>query len=237
MQRYFAIDKKETEFLLEQSDYYHIKTVMRMKEKDKIEVVYEQQLYLCSIIDVETNMKVIIQEKQTIIEDFMKPVVLIVPILKEQKMDFILQKATELGVTEIVPVEMKRCVVKVDKAKEAKKIERWRKIIKEASEQSKRHSLPSLHSVVTLDELKTYKGTKIICSTVEKENSIKKFLQTNQKYDKLYIVIGPEGGLDPNEEKELIQSGFVPVSLGPRIMRVETVPIYLLSILNYEYME
>lgn len=237
MQRYFAKEKKENEMILSSGDLYHIRRVMRMKDQDQIEVVYQNQLFLCCIGNVNENMVIKIEKQLETQEDFMKSVTLVIPILKEQKMDLILQKATELGVNEIIPVMFKRCVVKVEKGKEEKKLERWNKIMKEASEQSKRHILPNLYPVMSIEEIEKLKGLKMICSTVEKTNTLKKFLQTNKNYDKLIVVIGPEGGIDPAEEKELIENGFIPVTLGPRIMRVETVPIYLLSILNYEYME
>lgn len=237
MQRYFALNRKENQFLLDPTDYHHIKKVMRMKENDQIEVVYNQELFLCCLENVNYEPKIIIQKQLKIKNDFMKKVVLVIPLLKENKMDFILQKATELGVSEIIPVVMNRSIVKVEQKKIDKKLERWQKIMKEASEQSMRHTIPNMESIQTLKEIEKIEGAKIVCSTKEQKNTFKKFLQTTQKYDKLIIVIGPEGGLEISEEQELISHGFIPVTLGPRIMRVETVPIYLLSVLNYEYME
>ena len=78
-------------------------------------------------------------------------------------------------------------------------------------------------------------GTKIVCSTKEKENTIKKFL-TNNPIKKINIVIGPEGGISPKEEEYLNSIGFTSISLGENIMRVETVPMFILSLLNYENM-
>lgn len=234
MQRYFGKEKRGNQIVLEESDIYHIQKVMRMKDKEQIEVVIDQELYLCHL---ENNSeKIVIDLKLDAKKEFMKSVTLVIPILKEQKMDLILQKATELGVTEIIPVIMKRSMVKV-KEKEEKKLERWKKIMKEASEQAIRNTIPQLHTVTTFSEIVKLDGTKIICSTQEKENTIKNFLQTSTNYDKLIIVIGPEGGLDSEEETFLKAHNCIPVTLGPRIMRVETVPIYVLSILNYEYME
>lgn len=233
MQRYFGIKKEENQIILEPSDMYHIQKVMRMKPGDNIEVVVENQVWLCQI---EPDFQIKILELQPLSSDFMKPITLVIPILKEQKMDFILQKATELGVSEIIPVEMKRSMVKVTDKKD-KKQERWNKILKEASEQSMRYQVPKLFPIQTIKDITSLEGLKLICSTREVQNTFKFFLQTHKKYDKLVIVIGPEGGLDPKEESFLIENGFVPVTLGPRILRVETVPIYLLSILNYEYME
>lgn len=237
MQRYFGVGKKEMQMILAPGDLYHIKTVMRMHSNDQIEVVYNQKLFLCCIDFVNGEVIVNIKKELETKPDFMKHIVLVIPVLKEQKMDFILQKATELGVTEIIPVLLKRCVVKVEKGKEEKRLERWNKILKEASEQSMRQVIPNLYPITTLAEIKKMDGLKMICSTVEENNTLKFFLQSHKNYDKLVIAIGPEGGFDPKEEQDLIASGFSPVTLGPRIMRVETVPIYLLSILNYEYME
>ena len=90
---------------------------------------------------------------------------------------------------------------------------------------------------MTLKELVKEDGIKIVCSTVEKENNLKKFLTEHKNYDKIIIVVGPEGGISPNEEEYLVNEGFTRVSLGKRIMRVETVPIFILSALNYEFME
>ncbi len=233
MQRYFGINKKNNTAFVRESDMHHIKHVMRMKEHDKIEVVLDNEIFLC---EIKENFDIKILEKIENKIDNMKYVTLVIPVLKEQKMDFILQKATELGVAEIIPVVMKHSIVKVD-GKENKKIERWNKIIKEASEQSMRHSIPILEKIVKLEDIFCLDGVKMICSTVEKENTFKKFLQSQPKYDKLIIVIGPEGGIDEEEEIMLQKNGFTSVTLGSRIMRVETVPIFILSILNYEYME
>lgn len=234
MQRYFGKEKQDNNMILETSDMYHIKKVMRMKDGDEIEVVIDGKLYLCYL---ENNLeKIVLKKELETPKDFMKPIILVIPILKEQKMDLILQKATELGVTEIIPVIMKRSMVKVGE-KETRKLERWNKIMKEASEQSMRNCIPKLQSVTTFSEIIKLDGLKIICSTREKENTFKKLLQTSSNYDKLIIVIGPEGGLDHEEETFLEKHNFIPVTLGLRIMRVETVPIYILSVLNYEYME
>lgn len=230
MQRYFSYKKIDNAFELNDDDLYHIKKVMRMNENDLIEVVYESKLYICKLKDklaliensVETTEKKI---KYT----------LVIPILQEQKMSFVLQKATELGVDEIIPILTERSKVKVDE-KEDKKLMRWNRICKEAAEQSKRIDIPTISKITSIDNL-DIDGVKLVCSTKEKSNTLKKVLKNNLKCAKMVMSIGPEGGFTPKEEEKLIDKGFIPVSLGSNIMRVETVPIYLLSILNYEIME
>lgn len=235
MQRYFSNSKENDKLFLINDDIYHITRVMRMKDNDKIEVIYNNDLYICNVILNELPWVDIVSKEEGKIED--KEIILAIPLLKEQKMDLVLQKATELGVTKIIPVTMERSIVKLADSKEVKKIDRWSKICKEASEQSKRNSIPVISNIMTLKELVKEEGIKIVCSTIEKENNLKKFLTEHKNYDKIIIVVGPEGGISSKEEEYLVSEGFTRVSLGKRIMRVETVPIFILSALNYEFME
>ena len=233
MQRYFSKIKENNYLYLNDNDLYHIKKVMRMNDKDKIEVVYNKELYLC---ELENNLAKIIQKQESTLIN--KPhITLVIPLLKEQKMDLILQKSTELGVDTIMPVIMKHSIVKIDSNKEEKKIERWQKICKEASEQSKRLDIPVVTQICKLEDLKSTEGEKLTCSTAEKSQNLKNYLKNMKNYDRIILVIGPEGGLSKDEEKYLKEIGFTSVSLGDRIMRVETVPLFLLSVFNYESME
>lgn len=234
MQRYFAKDKVGDKFILEDSDVHHITHVMRMKSGSLIEVVYSNSLYEC-VVDFNNEFSVVFNKLVSNSFDD-TGIVLIVPVLKEQKMDFVLQKSTELGVSRIIPIVTDRCVVKVD-GKEDKKIDRWRRIVKEASEQSKRVSVPFIDNIRKIDDLDFSDGVKFVCSTIEKNKNIKKMMHFVDFCDKMYIVVGPEGGLSTDEERKLNDLGFVSISLGNRIMRVETVPIFILSIINYEMME
>lgn len=235
VQRYFAIDKINNKMVLEQSDIHHIKNVMRMNDGDLIEVVFEEQLYLCCIANVKFDVQISVK-KELKIDTKKIDIVLIIPVLKEQKMDYILQKSTELGVTKIVPVLTERTIVKLDEKQYLKKKERWLKICKEAAEQSKRTTVPIIENMFELKALKKMPGVSILCSTVTK-NNIKKYFQTTTICDRINIVIGPEGGISIKEEKYLNEIGFESISLGDRILRVETVPLFVLSILNYINME
>ena len=230
MQRYFSSKKIDNSFKLNEDDLYHIRKVMRMNDNDLIEVVYESKLYICKLKDKFA----LIENSVETIEKKMK-YTLVIPILQEQKMSFVLQKATELGVDEIIPILTERSKVKVDE-KEDKKLMRWNRICKEAAEQSKRTTIPMISKITSIDSL-DIDGVKLVCSTKEKENTLKKVLKNNLKCAKMVMSVGPEGGFTSKEEDKLIEKGFIPVSLGSNIMRVETAPIYLLSVLNYEIME
>lgn len=235
MQRYFAKEKIDNSFILDDSDIHHIVNVMRMKDGNFIEVVFDEVLYKCKV-NINGSINIFID---SIIENSINDcfdVVLIVPVLKEQKMDFILQKSTELGVNRIIPIITERTIVKLND-KIDKKISRWSRIVKEASEQCKRNTIPIIDNVKHIDNLNFSDGVKFVCSTSENKKNIKNVMHNFDKCAKMYIVVGPEGGLSTSEEEKLNKMGFVSISLGHRIMRVETVPLYVLSVLNYEFLE
>ena len=235
MQRYFAKAKKDKLFILDDSDIHHICNVMRMKSGDFIEVVFDEVLYKCRV-NMDECVSILLDSVMESNVFNRKEIVLIVPVLKEQKMDLVLQKSTELGVDRIIPIITERCVVKVD-SKEEKKIIRWSRIVKEASEQCKRVNVPIIENIRYIKDLIFFDGVKYVCSTRENSKNIKNVMHNILECAKMYIVVGPEGGLSINEEEKLNDMGFVSISLGSRIMRVETVPIYILSILNYEMLE
>ena len=233
MQRYFTNSKNNNNFILSNDDLHHIKNVMRMKDNTKIEIVYHNELYIASVYF--NNQEIIIKEEEKIKTKITtrNTITLIVPLLKEQKMDYILQKATELQVDTIIPIALTRCIVKLDNKKEDKKIERWEKICKEAAEQSKRLTVPNITKLSTIKEILKLDGKKLICSTKIKENCLSNILPNIIK-ENIVFIFGPEGGFDSKEETLLIENDYIPISLGNTILRTETAPIYILSCINYE---
>lgn len=227
MQRYFTNKLIDNYFILNDDDLYHINKVMRMKENDKVEVVFKNNVYSGIITSNGIKKDELLSEEVTL-----KNITLIIPLLKETKMDLILQKATELGVSRIIPVRMERSIIKLNEQDYLKKQLRWQKICKEASEQSKRTSIPLVDKLENISSL-NLDGLNIICSTSENSNTLNNILKNMDKYDKINIAIGPEGGFTKEEEKILVNLGFIKTSLGKLIMRVETVPLYILSVINY----
>jgi 16S rRNA (uracil1498-N3)-methyltransferase len=154
--------------------------------------------------------------------------------VKEQKMDLILQKLTELGVSRIIPVSMERSIVKLDKERFNKKKVRWESICKEASEQSKRTNIPIIEDIKSIKDLtKEDADLKLVASTKEKEKLLNYYLQSIEDCAKIIMVIGPEGGISDKEEDILVSNGYNRVSFGNLIFRVETATIYVASIINY----
>ena len=235
MQRYFALNEK---LELSSSDIHHIYKVMRMKTSDKIEVVYDGEVFICEITSLNVNdVKLKIIEKLESSNDFLPPVTIAVSLVKEQKWDLILQKTTELGVSEIIPLQLSRTLIKIDNNKSEKKYERWMKICKEASEQSRRTTIPKILNIMKISDLiKLDYDLKIVCSTQEDATNLKQILSKYERCGKILVVIGPEGGITPEEEDLLILNGFEKTSLGNLILRVETAPLFVMSVINYELM-
>lgn len=232
MQRYFAKDYND-KLILRDGDIHHIKNVMRMKNGDKIEVIFDKKLYICNIDNLEPFSLSI---NDTILEEnkLSLDVTVAIGLVKEQKMDLILQKLTELGVNTIIPLNMERSIVKLDAKKLEKKKVRWETICKEASEQSKRTDIPIIGDIMSLKELvKLDYDMKLIASTKEKNKMLNYYLQSVNKCAKIIMVIGPEGGISDSEELFLNDNNFNSVSFGNLIFRVETAAIYVASILNY----
>ena len=233
MQRYFVKEKNKENFILENSDIHHIKKVMRCKNNDKIEIVYDKKVFLCNIDEIETMKLSIIDSYEEDRESNIN-LTIALSLVQEQKFDLILQKLTELGVNNIIPLKTERSIVKIDKQKEEKKKTRWESICKEASEQSHRVTIPKIEKIINMNELLNYKKQQnLICSLTDKTQPLEEYLNKDTK--EILFVIGPEDGFSNKEENFLIQNGFLPTTLGKKVLRVETAAIYVASIINYVY--
>ena len=233
MQRYFVKEKNNDNFILAESDIHHIKKVMRCKNNDKIEVVYNKKVYLCNIDNIDSLTLSIIDSYEEDRESNID-LTIAVSLVQEQKFDLILQKLTELGVTSIIPIKTERSIVKIDSSKEQKKKLRWETICKEASEQSHRVTIPQIHNIMTMKELLNHrKQINLICSLNDETKPLEAYLKDDVK--NILFVIGPEGGFSQKEEEFLIENSFQATTLGKRVLRVETAAIYVASIINYVY--
>ncbi len=232
MQRYFAVDK---DLNISDKDKHHIINVMRMKLNDKIEIVYNEKVYMCEINDIsKKDVSYSVKDIIDVNNELPLKVTIAVSLVNEKKLDFILQKCTELGIYDFILVNSDRSKIKID-GKEKKKIERWNTITKEAAEQSHRNIKPIVRDIMSINDVsKLDYDLKLTCSTKENEKTIKNVLQNSTNCDRIIIVVGPEGGLTVSEEEKLEKNGFIPVTLGNLILRTETVPIYIMSLVNYE---
>lgn len=222
-------------------DVNHIKNVLRMREGEQCVLCDKEGTdYLCKV--GEMNGKEILMD---IIEshpsktELPSKVYLFQGLPKKDKMDLIIQKTVELGVYEIIPVAMKRSIVKIeDKKKEAKKLERWQSISLSAAKQSKRGIVPQVTSVMSFKEALEYaKGLEYNLFPYENAKGMeatKKEVQAACRCKSIGIFIGPEGGIDDDEVTMLEQAGMKSITLGKRILRTETAGLTTLSILMFE---
>ena len=242
MDRFFTpksnINLEQNTCIIEGEDVKHISRVLRCKENDKLEVCdMDNNEYICEIREInKDNILLDIIEKVNIKRESSLKVKLYQGMPKGTKMELILQKLTEIGVDEIVLVQTKRSVTKIDNKKEDKKIERWERIIYEAAKQSKRGKIPTLRGVLSFKEaLKDMENNDLNLCPYENERtiSIKKCLK-DVNANTIGVFVGPEGGFEEDEIEKIQDMDGKVVSLGPRILRTETASVVASSIVLYE---
>ncbi|WP_209122985.1 16S rRNA (uracil(1498)-N(3))-methyltransferase [Alkalihalobacillus sp. BA299] len=246
MQRYFVAKEQMNDHmvLIYGEDVKHITRVMRMTEGDHIICSNNyDRVCLCEIDHFEDDQVVAL-----IIEDLPSDSELPVNVTiaqalpKGDKLDLVIQKGTELGAAQFIPVQGERSIVKWDGKKEDKRLDRLNKIAKEAAEQSHRSRIPvikSLHSMGQLIERKS-EFDHVLFAYEEKGKSgehkqLANILAEAKIGESLLFVVGPEGGFSEGEANKLSDAGFIPCSLGPRILRAETAPLYILSTISYYF--
>ena len=226
-------------------DVNHIKNVLRQKSGDKITIcdISKEQDYLCEIDKIEEKSIDcnIIEKLENNTESNVK-VTIFQGLPKADKMELVIQKSVELGVYDITPLQMKRCVVKLNEKDKAKKIQRWKKISEVAAKQCGRNIIPKINNIVNVKEvcnLCNEYDIVLIAYENEKENTLKKELKNLKKLDeeeiKVAVIIGPEGGIAPEEIKMFEENGAKIITLGNRILRTETVALNVLSNVMYEF--
>ena len=229
MQSYFGKSKIDNVILLKKEDFLHIKKVMRYNENDNILVNYENKRYLCKFNkDLES---VTILKEEEIVDNL--HVHLYVPVLADNKLSFIIEKATELGVDSISIIPLRKCKFSITKDKISKKIDRYNKIALSAAMQSGRINIPKINYISNINSIQKEKYN-IICSLDHNNvNKIDTVLKKCKPCDIIQVVFGPEGGFTNDEEELFVKNGFVKTTLGKRVLRTETTPIVVLSIINY----
>ncbi|MCM1259706.1 MAG: 16S rRNA (uracil(1498)-N(3))-methyltransferase [Prevotella sp.] len=240
MQRYFvkfsAICGNQIQ--IDGSDYHHITKVMRMKKGDQVYVASENKSWLCHIESIDENI-VYLEIDQALDEKKELPLEVTIAqgIVRREKMEEVIEKITALGASSYIPIEMERCNVKLYDEKIEKKWERMNKIAKEAAEQSHRTKLLDINRPISFHTLLTTVSHYDLClyayELTEKGKSLKEILQKGQ-YQRILVLIGPEGGISEKEAYQLDKNNFSPIHLGPRILRTELAPVYVLSAISYE---
>lgn len=237
MQRYFASLNKNKEIVIANDDIFHILKVMRMKKGDRFELNLDGEIYLCELASQSPFLYEIISKKEENheINGYIR---LLYCLPKGEKVDLVIQKAVELGVNEIVLINSERSIAKITNENKEKKLIRFNKIIKEASEQSKRTNLPVLKDVISFKDIKNYDAD---LSFIAYENTSMSLNDLENELKKasgktVNVIVGPEGGLSKEEVNYALSLKYIEISLGKRILRSETACFYILSLLSF-YMD
>lgn len=248
LQRYFvpARNWNKNEVIIKGDDVHHILRVMRYKEGDEIICNHSQgQAAICKIVFVSPDYI-----QTSVIEWLKESVELPIQVTiaqglpKGDKFDLILQKGTELGAHSFIPFQAERSVVIWDEKKKDKKSKRFANIVKEASEQSHRNKIPEIKPAMSISALlkeSTKYDVKLFAyeeeAKIENHQSFGSVVNTLKDKQSILVCIGPEGGFSQAEADILKEKGFIPVRLGPRILRTETAALYVLASISYHFEE
>ena len=238
MHRFFIPQPFAGEMKISGMNAHHIIHVLRLRPGDRIQVVADDGVSfvgeICKLGENQVSVRAL-----EILRDSGEPTVqifLLQGLAKGDKMDTVIQKAVEIGVTAIYPVAMAHSVVLLDAARAAKKTERWQKIAEAAAKQSKRDLVPTVHPVMKLPEALAATGAELILAAYESETrlGLKEALQAHKEAKRIAVIIGPEGGLAGEEIATVREAGGLSVSLGRRILRTETAGLVAAAAILYE---
>lgn len=235
MQQYFYNEIINTDSIqLTKDQNHHIKNVIRLKPNSKVRII--DSLEKCYIGQVAYQEDVKITSLQ-LVEDNSElkvKITLVSALIKKDKWDFLIQKASELGVYQIVGLNSSRCVVKLDEKKE-KKLERWNKITLEACEQARRTHHATVEDVIDFMELEKVKSELNLIAYEDIDNVSYMIKDLPKNITSVTIVIGPEGGFSEKEIKQAVKLGFKPFNLGKRILRSETAGMVAVNLIGNHY--
>lgn len=246
MQRYFIPQTSLTvgeQITLDQEISHHMLKVMRNRlEKSVYLVSADQTLYEAILVEEVDNKAKVKINQQLITSSTELPINVTIAcgLSKNDKLEWIVQKGTECGMSEFMPVALQRDVVKWPQKKVTQRVNRLQKIAKEAAQQSYRLKVPKIQSYTSFKQLlelsKQYDQLFIAYEETAKNNELKTLVVAHESLnpeDKVLVLFGSEGGFDPTEIQQLEEVGFTTIGLGPRILRAETAPIYYLATLSY----
>lgn len=235
---------EENKIRITGDDVNHMKNVLRLKEGEQVVISCPQGQEHSGDVDYYCHVEELLKEEVILGIDWTEEgrelenqIYLFQGLPKSDKMELIIQKAVELGAYEIIPVAMKRSVVKIEPKKEEAKIKRWQGIAESAAKQSKRSIIPRVAPVMTYGEALEYaKNLDVKMMPYENARGIaetRRVIGGIEKEQSIGILIGPEGGFDPDEVEKAKNMGYLPLSLGKRILRTETAGMMMLSVLMY----
>jgi 16S rRNA (uracil1498-N3)-methyltransferase len=224
---------------VEGSEVRHIRRVLRLKVGDSLVLFDGSAKEYEGIIVKESPSSVVIKVKDIFSPSKESPleITLAQSLLKGEKMEYLIQKTTELGIKKIIPFFSCRSVPLLDKSKKLRRYHRWEKIAIEACKQCGRITVPRVEPLQNYSEMLGMASSEALRLILwEKEGQgLKEVLKESEGRTKIFFMVGPEGGMSDEEVGEAKKAGFIPITLGKRILRSETAGLCLLSVLQYEW--
>jgi len=221
------------------SDVNHIKNVLRMQPGDELNVSNGEdgKEYRCAIDEIGDEVICTLRFIKEDAVELPSKIYLFQGLPKADKMEQVIQKCVELGIYEIIPVAMSRCIMKLDEKKAAGRIARWQEIARAAAKQSKRAIVPNIHEVMDFGQAVEYASAmdvKLVpYEMAEGMEHTREVIENIQPGQSIGFIIGPEGGIDDKELEMAAGKGFEIITLGKRILRTETAGPAVMSILMY----
>lgn len=236
----FYVEQAGADIFLSPEDSHHAIRVLRLHVGSEVEAILSGQRWSAVLSDVDAGRVTLHLTAPLPSTESRLRVTLFQGLPKADKMELIVQKATELGVDRIVPVRMERCVVRLDDREAEKKTERWQKIAREAGKQSGRCLIPEVALPISLNglcqSLHSFQASAVPWEDADALGP-SGFAAKHPALSSLAIVIGPEGGIDPDEIRQMEAAGCIPLTLGPRILRTETAGLAAVSAMMALYGE
>jgi 16S rRNA (uracil1498-N3)-methyltransferase len=229
------IDKNSTNISITDDYYNYFKNVLRLKKNDIVELFNnnDSRQYKLSIYDI-TNKKIdlLLIDSIVINNENDYTINLYISLIKMENFELVIQKATELGVDNIFPIVAEYSNMTIDSKSVDKKLSRWSKIATSASEQSRRVFIPTIHNITNIRDLSfsKYDINMTLCPYTQNDYEIESIIKSTNSFN---IFIGPEGGFSDNEMELFKENNFTLLNLGKRILKAETAPINILSIINF----
>ncbi len=224
---------------LQGGELRHLRRVLRLKIGDRLTLFNGRGKEYEGVLIAESPSSALIKIEEVLSPQRESPleVTLAQSLLKREKMEYVIQKATELGIKTFIPFFSSRSVPLLDKAKRGKRSERWEKIAIEACKQCGRTQIPKVEAIRTYSEVMQMAPSAALCLLLCEKGGrgIKEVLRESQKTSEIFFLVGPEGGMSMEEVDEAKRANFIPVTMGKRILRSETASLSLLSILQYEW--
>lgn len=240
--RRFIVDKRdlgESEAVVTGYLHRHMAKVLRLKPGTPVLLADGEGGEYEGIIDTidAASLRIRLAKREPLVEEGGAQITLYQALPKGDKLDFILQKSTELGVMAVVPFSAGRSIVRISPQRGAGRVERWQKIVAEAARQSRRSIVPRVSLADDLPQVLqlAQHSVKLLLWEGEKVNHLRDILSGLPLPNDIGVLVGPEGGFSPEEAAAATAAGFIPVSLGKRIVRTETASLIILSILQFHW--